>query len=149
VATRQIMVDIDPEALYAKQLSATDVSNAFNLENLIVPAGIAKVGVREYLVRVNSSPRIVDQHNDPPIKTVNGATVYLKDVAQVRDGYAVQTGGELEQIQFLLGHVCVQATERYLGCTQRISSAVNDRSGIERNPDKRTCSSLVQRHCLQ
>jgi len=59
--TRQIMVDIDPDALCAKQLSATDVSNAFNLENLIIPAGTAKVGVREYLVRVNSSPRIVDQ----------------------------------------------------------------------------------------
>ena len=85
------MVDLDPDALYAKQLSATDVSNALNLQNLILPAGTAKVGKREYLVRVNSSPEMVDAMNDLPIKTVNGATVYMKDVAQVRDGYAVQT----------------------------------------------------------
>jgi len=89
--TRQIMVDINPDALFAKQLSATDVSNALNLQNLILPAGTAKIGKREYLVRVNSSPLIVDELNELPIKTVNGATVFMKDVAQVRDGYAVQT----------------------------------------------------------
>ena len=89
--TRQIMVDLDPQALYAKQLSATDVSNALNLQNLILPAGTAKVGKREYLVRVNSSPEFVDALNDLPIKTANGATVYIRDVAQVRDGFAVQT----------------------------------------------------------
>jgi CzcA family heavy metal efflux pump len=88
---RQIMVDLDPAALYAKRLSATDVSQALNLQNLILPAGTAKVGEREYLVRVNSSPTTVAALNDLPIKTVNGATVYIKDVAQVRDGFAVQT----------------------------------------------------------
>ncbi|MDQ6705646.1 MAG: efflux RND transporter permease subunit [Acidobacteriota bacterium] len=87
---RQIMVDLDPEALYAKHLSATDVSNAINAQNLILPAGTAKVGDREYLVRLNSSPQLVSAMNDLPIKTVNGATVYIKDVAQVRDGFAVQ-----------------------------------------------------------
>ena len=70
------MVDIDPDALYAKHLSATDVSNALNLQNLILPAGTAKVGDREYLVRVNSSPEVVQALNDLPVKTVNGATVY-------------------------------------------------------------------------
>ena len=89
--TRQIMVDLNPAALFAKQLSATDVSNALNLQNLILPAGTARIGRREYLVRVNSSPLIVDALNDMPVKTVNGATVYIKDVAQVRDGAAVQT----------------------------------------------------------
>jgi multidrug efflux pump subunit AcrB len=89
--TRQIMVDINPDALFAKQLSATDVSNALNLQNLILPAGTAKIGKREYLVRVNNSPLIVDALNELPVKTVNGATVFMKDVAQVRDGYAVQT----------------------------------------------------------
>ncbi|HKD05396.1 MAG TPA: efflux RND transporter permease subunit [Bryobacteraceae bacterium] len=89
--TREIMVDINPNALYAKQLSATDVSNALSLQNLILPAGTAKIGTREYLVRVNSSPLYVDALNDLPIKTVNGATVFIKDVAQVRDGAAVQT----------------------------------------------------------
>ena len=88
---RQIMVDLDPEALYANHLSATDVSLAINQQNLILPAGTAKVGDREYLVRLNSSPEAVAALNDLPIKTVNGATVYIKDVAQVRDGYAVQT----------------------------------------------------------
>ncbi len=88
---RQIMVDLDPAALYAKHLSATDVSQAMNLQNLILPAGTAKVGDREYLVRVNSSPGLISELNDLPIKTVNGATVYIKDVAQVRDGFAVQT----------------------------------------------------------
>src|SRR5579871_6577968 len=83
---RQVMVDADPELMYAKHLSATDLSNALNLQNLILPAGSAKVGDREYLVRVNSSPEIVQALNDLPVKTVNGATVYVKDVAQVRDG---------------------------------------------------------------
>ncbi len=88
---RQIMVDIDPALLYAKHLSATDVSQAINLQNLILPAGNAKVGDREYLVRVNSSPATIQGLNDLPIKSVNGTTVYIKDVAQVRDGFAVQT----------------------------------------------------------
>jgi multidrug efflux pump subunit AcrB len=88
---RQIMVDLDPQAMYGKGLSATDVSNAINLQNLILPAGDAKFGDRDYLVRVNSSPLNVMDLNDMPIKTVNGATVYIRDVAQVRDGYAVQT----------------------------------------------------------
>jgi CzcA family heavy metal efflux pump len=87
---RQIMVDINPEALYANKLSATDVSNALNAQNLILPAGSVKVGDREYLVKVNSSTDTVAQLNDLPIKSSNGAVVYIKDVAQVRDGFAVQ-----------------------------------------------------------
>src|SRR5277367_1204663 len=88
---RQIMVDIDPAALYAKHLSASDISNTINLQNLILPAGTAKVGDREYLIHLNSSPLLVQAMNDLPVKSVNGATVYIRDVAQVRDGYAVQT----------------------------------------------------------
>jgi multidrug efflux pump subunit AcrB len=88
---RSIMVDIDPNALYANGLSATDVSNALNLQNLILPAGTAKVGTREYQVLLNSSPATVAEMNDLPIRTVNGATVYMRDVAQVRDGFQVQT----------------------------------------------------------
>jgi len=88
---RQVVVDLDPNALYAKQLSAIDVSNAFNLQNLIVPAGTIKVGDTEYAVRINSSPELVEEMNNLPVKTVNGATVYLRDVATVRDGFAVQT----------------------------------------------------------
>ncbi len=88
---RQVVVDLDPNALYAKQLSPIDVSSAFSQQNLIVPAGTIKVGDTEYAVRVNSSPEILSDLNNLPVKTVNGATVYLKDVATVRDGFSVQT----------------------------------------------------------
>jgi multidrug efflux pump subunit AcrB len=87
---RQVVVDLDPNALYAKQLSAIDVSNAFAQQNLIVPAGTVKVGDTEYAVRVNSSPELISEMNNLPVKTVNGATVYLKDVATVHDGFSVQ-----------------------------------------------------------
>ena len=63
-----------------KGLSATDVSNALNLQNLILPTGTVKVGTREYLIRLNSSPELISAMNDMPIKTVNGAPVYLRDV---------------------------------------------------------------------
>lgn len=88
---RQIMVDLNPDALYAKELSPLDVSNALNLQNLILPAGTLKIAEREYQVRLNSSPQLIAQMNELPIRTVNGATIQMKDVAQVRDGYAVQT----------------------------------------------------------
>ncbi len=87
---RSVMVDLNLDELYAKQLSPIDVSNALNAQNLILPAGTAKLARTEYQVRVNSSPVVLDQLNDLPIKTVNGATVYMKDVAQVRDGFSVQ-----------------------------------------------------------
>src|SRR4051794_2872807 len=88
---RQVMVDLNPEALYAKQLSPTDVSNALNAQNLILPAGAIRLQQREYQVRLNSSPQLLDEMNNMPIKTVNGATVYIRDVGNVRDGYAIQT----------------------------------------------------------
>jgi multidrug efflux pump subunit AcrB len=88
---RSIMVDLDPQAMLAKNISASDVSTAFNLQNVILPAGTAKMGVREYNVVLNSSPTVVDQLNDLPIKEVNGAMVYIRDIGHVRDGAAVQT----------------------------------------------------------
>ena len=88
---RNIMVDIDPASLYSHGLSATDVTNALNSQNLILPSGTAKLGDREYFVHLNSSPTTVQAMNDLPIKTVNGAVVYMKDVAQVRDGFLVQS----------------------------------------------------------
>ncbi len=87
----QVMVDINPDKLYAKQLSPSDVSQALSVQNLVLPAGTIKVGKREYQVRLNNSPELVDALNDLPIKTVNGATVFIHDVAQVRSGAAVQT----------------------------------------------------------
>src|SRR5438105_2027125 len=90
-APRLINVDLDLARLYAKGLSPSDVSAAVNAENVILPAGSAKLGTREYNVRLNSSPDVVAQLNDMPIKQVNGAMVYIRDVAQVRDGAGVQT----------------------------------------------------------
>src|SRR5947207_3782737 len=87
---RAVMVDLNLDELYAKQLSPIDVSNALTLQNLILPAGTAKLAQTEYQIRVNSSPVVLDDLNNLPIKTVNGATVYIKDVAQVRDGFQVQ-----------------------------------------------------------
>jgi multidrug efflux pump subunit AcrB len=88
--SRAVMVDLNQEELYAKQLSPIDVSNALNLQNLILPAGTAKLSKTEYLIRLNSSPTVLDELNDLPIKTVNGATVSIRDVAQVHDGFQVQ-----------------------------------------------------------
>jgi multidrug efflux pump subunit AcrB len=88
---RQIMVDLIPDQLYAKGISATDVSNAVSAQSIILPAGDAKIGDIDYQIKVNSSPTTLAGLNDMPIRVVNGATVYIKDVAQVRDGYAVQT----------------------------------------------------------
>ena len=87
---RAVMVDLNMDELYAKQLSPIDISNALNLQNLILPAGTAKLAQTEYQVRVNSSPVLLDELNNLPIKTVNGATVYMRDVAQIRDGFQVQ-----------------------------------------------------------
>jgi len=87
---RQIMVDLNLDELYAKQLSPIDVSNALNLQNLILPAGTAKFAAIEYPVRLNSSPLVIDEFNHLPIKTVNGATIYMKDVATVHDGFVPQ-----------------------------------------------------------
>src|SRR3989441_864917 len=90
-APRLINVDLDLSRLYAKGLSPSDVSAAINAENVILPAGSARLGSREYSVRLNSSPEVVEQLNDMPIKQVNGAMVYIRDVAYVRDGAGVQT----------------------------------------------------------
>ncbi|MBD2410848.1 RND transporter [Nostoc calcicola FACHB-389] len=87
---RQIMVDIDPQALFAKGLSATDVTTAISAQNLILPGGNAKLGDREYSVRLNSSPQVLEALNNLPIKQINGTIIYIRDVAQVHDGFAVQ-----------------------------------------------------------
>src|SRR5262245_26609925 len=90
-AQRTLMVDLDPDRMYAKSVSAADVSDAFNAQSLICPSGDAKMGVRDYNVRINNSPTVVEQLNDLPIKQVNDVIVYLRDVAHVRLGAAPQT----------------------------------------------------------
>jgi multidrug efflux pump subunit AcrB len=88
---RAIMVDLDPASLYAHNLSATDISNAINNQNLVIPSGTAKMGDREYFIHLNSSPTTVQGVNDLPVRSINGAVTYMHDVAQVRDGFTVQT----------------------------------------------------------
>jgi multidrug efflux pump subunit AcrB len=88
---RQVMVDADPNLMYAKHISASDLSTAVNQQNLILPAGTARIGDREFVVKLNSSPSVVSMMNDMPVRASNGAIVYIKDVAQVRMGYAEQT----------------------------------------------------------
>lgn len=88
---RQIMVDLDIAALQAKGLSPNDINNAITLQNLILPSGTEKIGSREYNVFLNGSPNEVEALNRLPIKAVNGAMVYIGDVAHVHDGFAVQS----------------------------------------------------------
>src|SRR5882724_2820925 len=88
---REIVVDLDTQKLFAWGLSPADISNAVSAENLILPSGSAKIGTQEYPILANGSPDAVDGFNDLPIQTVRGTTVYLRDVAHVRDGYAPQT----------------------------------------------------------
>jgi multidrug efflux pump subunit AcrB len=87
---RQIMVDIDPLKLQAKALTPLDVVNAVNVQSLTIPAGLAKIGDTQFTVRTNALPLTIADLNNIPVKFVNGATVFVKDVGQVHDGYAVQ-----------------------------------------------------------
>jgi multidrug efflux pump subunit AcrB len=88
---KQVMVDIDPNLMYARHLAATDVSTAISQQNLILPAGTARMGDKEFVVKTNSSPDELSALNDLPIRASNGAVVYVKDVAQVHMGFAEQT----------------------------------------------------------
>jgi CzcA family heavy metal efflux pump len=87
---RQIMVDLDQNALTAKGLTPIDITNAINAQNVTLPSGTAKVDNTEYTVSTNSSPVDALTLNDVPVKEVNGAIVYMRDVAHVRDGWSVQ-----------------------------------------------------------
>jgi multidrug efflux pump subunit AcrB len=88
---RVVNVDTDPDALYARGLSPQDVANAILTQNVILPAGTAKIGSREYDIAINSSPEILGDLNKIPIRYVNGAMVYVRDVAFVHDGFNPQT----------------------------------------------------------
>src|SRR3954470_1543749 len=87
---RQIMVDIDPDKLLSRGLTPLDIVNAVNTQNLTLPSGTAKMGDIQYTVRTNATPATIDDLNRIPVKFTNGATILLKDVAQVRDGSMVQ-----------------------------------------------------------
>lgn len=88
---RAVVIDLDLTALKAKNLRPQDVVDAVNAQNLILPSGTSKIGGTEYAIEVNSSPRILADLNNLPVKVVNGSTIYVRDVAQVRDGFNPQT----------------------------------------------------------
>ncbi|HEY0940688.1 MAG TPA: efflux RND transporter permease subunit [Steroidobacter sp.] len=88
---RQIQIDLDPTALQARGLSGTDVANALAAQNLITPVGTQKIGGFEYVINLNTSPSAIEDLGRLPIRVVDGAMVYLRDVAHVRDGNAPQT----------------------------------------------------------
>jgi len=88
---RQVMVDLNPGLVQSKGLSPQDVLNAVQQQNFILPSGTAKMGPFEYDVRLNTSTRTVPELNDLPIKVVGNSTIYLRDVANVRDAFAPQT----------------------------------------------------------
>ena len=89
--TRLISVDLDTQGLQARGLTPADVINAINAQNLVLPAGTTKLGGTEYTVRMNGSPDAIAGLNDLPVRTAAGATIYLRDVANVRDGFSPQT----------------------------------------------------------
>jgi|HubBroStandDraft_6_1064221.scaffolds.fasta_scaffold04711_5 multidrug efflux pump subunit AcrB len=88
---RQVDVDLDPQALFEKGISGAEVVNALSTQNIVLPQGTSKIGDREYDVELNSSPKKIPELNDLPIKVVNGATIYVHDVAFVHDGNSFQT----------------------------------------------------------
>ena len=88
---RQIQVDLDLPKLQSYGLSPNDIVNAVNAQNLILPTGTIKLGPLEYNVEMNGTPQTIAELNDLPVKTVNGSTLYMRDVAHIRDGFAPQT----------------------------------------------------------
>jgi len=88
---RQIRIDLDPVAMQSRGLSAQDVANALAAQNLITPVGTQKIGQFEYVIQLNNSPLKIEELGDLPIKTVDGATVYIRDVGHVLDGNSPQT----------------------------------------------------------
>ncbi|HXM65605.1 MAG TPA: efflux RND transporter permease subunit, partial [Candidatus Acidoferrum sp.] len=88
---RQIQVDLDLPKLHAYGLSPNDIVNAVNAQNIILPTGTVKLGPTEYNVEMNGTPETIPELNDLPVKTSNGSTLYMRDVAHIRDGFAPQT----------------------------------------------------------
>jgi multidrug efflux pump subunit AcrB len=88
---RQVSVSLNPQLLQSKGLSPSDVVSSVNLQNLVLPSGTAKIDQFEYDVDMNAAPRTVAELNELPVKVANGATIYLRDVAEVSDGFAPQT----------------------------------------------------------
>jgi multidrug efflux pump subunit AcrB len=106
---RLISVDLDPQKLLQRDISGSEVVNAVNAQNVVLPQGTSKIGDREYDIALNSSAKTIDELNDVPVKVVNGAMIYLRDVAYVHDGANFQTNivrndGHRGVLQVVLKH---------------------------------------------
>jgi multidrug efflux pump subunit AcrB len=123
---RQIQVDLDLQALQAKGLSPADVVSAINAQNLIVPSGTMKIGRFEYAVETNSSLPVVDALNNLPVRAVNGAVIYVRDVAHVRDGSPPQTN-----IVHVDGHRAILMSIMKTGSSSTLDIIAGIRSKLE------------------
>jgi multidrug efflux pump subunit AcrB len=122
---REVQIDIDPEAMRAHDLSGQDVANAFAAQNLITPVGTEKVGTFEYAINLNNAPSVIKALGDLPIKAVNGAMVYVHDVAQVRDGNPPQTNivhvdGNRSVLMFVLKNGAVSTLSIIEGVKKKV-----------------------------
>ncbi len=125
---RQIQIDLDPSALQARGLSAADVANALAAQNLITPVGTQKIGQFEYSIQLNNSPVEMAALGDLPIKTVDGAMVYVRDVAHVRDGNSPQTNivhvdGSRSVLMMVLKAGAVSTLDIISGIKQKVIEA--------------------------
>jgi multidrug efflux pump subunit AcrB len=124
---RQIMVDLDPDALRARGLTPTDVLNAVNAQSLTLPSGDAKLGDKQMIVRVNAMPLSIDDLNRLPVKQVGPITVYLSDVAHARNGWAVQQNiAHAEGKRSVLLTVIKNGDASTLDVVNRIKAALPD-----------------------
>src|SRR3954464_15954781 len=122
---RLIMIDIDPQRLFAWGLSPRDVNTAITQQNLIVPTGTAKIGANEYPIVLNASPDLLAQLETIPIKVVKGTTVYVRDVAHVRDGYSPQTNiVHVEGQRSVLMSILKQGSASTLDVVRRVREVI-------------------------
>ncbi|MGA3137388.1 MAG: efflux RND transporter permease subunit [Xanthobacteraceae bacterium] len=122
---RQVQIDVNPDAMRARGLSAQDVAVAFAQQNLITPVGTEKIGTFEYAINLNDAVPIVKKMGDLPIKTVNGAMVYVRDIAQVRDGNPpqqniVHVDGNRSVLMFVLKNGAVSTLAIIDGVKQKM-----------------------------
>ncbi len=131
---REVMVDIDPARLQAWSLSPRDVENALGLQDVVLPSGTAKLGTTEYPIIISASPETLEELAALPVKTVNGHTVYIKDVASVRDGNAPQTNMvHVEGRRSVLMSILKNGDASTLDVNDAIKAALP--SALERLPD--------------
>src|SRR5579862_264635 len=123
---RQIQIDLDPQALQARGLSGQDIANALAAQNLITPVGTEKIGEFEYNIQLNNSPLKIEELGDLPIRTVDGAMVYIRDVASVRDGNPPQTNivhvnGNRSVLMMVLKAGFISTLDIIAGIKQKVS----------------------------